>query len=96
MSESIKVRKKDKHIFDMLQAEFTLKIGKKITQMELFSEIIEFARSRKDSFFGRLLNLPLSEKEIETLRRFQSDWDVVTEESEIDRILYGAETRVFS
>lgn len=89
MSESIKVRKKDKQKFDMLQAEFTLKTGKKITQQELFSEIIEFATSRKDSFFGRLFNLPLSDQEIRTFKQLQSDWGIVTEESEIDMILYG-------
>ena len=30
MSQNIKVNDKDKHLFDMLQAEFTLKAGKKI------------------------------------------------------------------
>ena len=89
MSESIKVRKKDKQKFDTLQAEFTLKTGKKITQQELFSEIIEFATSRKDSFFGRLFNLPLSDQEISAFKQLQSDWGIVTEESEIDMVLYG-------
>lgn len=88
MSESIKVRKKDKHVFDMLQAEFTLKTGTKITQQDLFSKIIEFTKSRKDRFFGGFLNLPLSEKEIDIIKGLQSDWGVVTEEIEIDRILY--------
>jgi hypothetical protein len=40
----------------------TLKTGKKITQQELFSHLIEFVMSRKDNFFGRLSKLPLSEK----------------------------------
>lgn len=31
MSENIKIHEKDKQVFDMLQAELTLKIGKKIT-----------------------------------------------------------------
>ncbi len=65
MSENIKVHEKDKHIFDMLQAELTLRTGKKMAQQELFSSIIEFTRSKKESFFGRLLKLPLSEKEID-------------------------------
>ncbi len=90
MSENIKVSKKDKHVFDMLQAEFTLKMGKKITQQELFSKIVEFTTSRKDNFFGKLLNLPLPEKEIEKFRRLKSDWEIVTGEKDIDRILYGA------
>ncbi len=92
MSESIKVRKKDKHVFDMLQAEFTLKTGTKITQQDLFSKIIEFTKSRKDRFFGGFHNLPLSEKEIDVIKGLQSDWGVVTEEIEIDRILYEDKT----
>jgi len=47
--------KKDKQLFDMLQAELMLKTGKKITQQELFSSIIEYVRSRKENFFGQAL-----------------------------------------
>jgi len=89
MSENIKIHEKDKNIFDMLQAEFTLKTGKKITQQELFSNLIEFVRSRKDSFFGRVSKLPLSEKEKKKIRSFQSDWGIVTSEEEIDLVVYG-------
>lgn len=89
MSENIKIHEKDKNIFDMLQAEFTLKTGKKITQQELFSKLIEFVRSRKDNFFGRVSRLPLSEKEKKKIRSLQSDWGVVTSEEEIDLVVYG-------
>lgn len=89
MTENIKVHEKDKRIFDMLQAELTLKIGKKITQQELFSSIIEFARSRKENLFGRLPRLPLSEKEIKRIKSLQSDWGVMTNEKEIDTVVYG-------
>jgi len=90
MSENIKINEKDKHIFDMLQAELTLKAGKKITQQELFSQLIEFVRSRKDNFFGRLSKLPLSEKEKKKIRSLQTDWGVETSEEEIDFVVYGA------
>ena len=89
MSENIKIHEKDKHIFDLLQAELTLKTGKKMTQQELFSELIEFVRSRKDNFFGRLSKLPLSEKEKKKIRNLQSDWGVETSEEEIDFVVYG-------
>ena len=89
MSENIKIHEKDKHIFDMLQAELTLKTGKKMTQQELFSQLIEFVRSRKDNFFGRLSKLPLSEKEKKKIRNLQSDWGVETSEEEIDFVVYG-------
>ena len=91
MIENIKVRKEDKQIFDMLQAELTFKTGKKITQQELFSNIINFTRYKKNSFFGRIRKLPLSEKEIEKLKGLRSDWGIVTDETEIDMIIYGAE-----
>jgi hypothetical protein len=91
MIENIKVRKEDKQIFDMLQAELTFKTGKKITQQELFSNIINFTRYKKNSFFGSIRKLPLSEKEIEKLKGLRSDWGIVTDETEIDMIIYGAE-----
>jgi len=89
MSENIKIHEKDKQIFDMLQAELTLKTGKKITQQELFSWLIEFVRARKDNFFGRLSKLPLSEKEKKKIRSLQCDMGVETSEEEIDLIVYG-------
>ncbi|MDP2768169.1 MAG: hypothetical protein Q8O41_12110 [Candidatus Methanoperedens sp.] len=90
MSENIKIHEKDKYVFDMLQAELTLKAGKKITQQELFSWLIEFARAKKDNFFGKLSKLPLSEKEKKKIRSLSSDWGVETSEEEIDTVVYGA------
>ncbi|MCG7850100.1 MAG: hypothetical protein MIO93_13115 [ANME-2 cluster archaeon] len=90
MSQNIKVNEKDKHLFDMFQAEFTLKAGKKITQQELFSRIMEFTRSKKDNFFGKIQTLPLSENDVKKIRALQDDWGVKTEESDIDSTIYGA------
>jgi hypothetical protein len=90
MSENIKIHEKDKDIFDMLQAELTLKTGKKITQQELFSWLIEFARAKKDIFFSKLSKLPLSEKEKKKIRSIPEDMGVETSEDEIDFIVYGA------
>ena len=89
MSENIKIHEKDKQIFDMLQAELTLRTGKKITQQELFSWFIEFVRARKDVFFGRLSKLPLSEKEKKKIRSIPNNWGVETSEEEIDLVVYG-------
>jgi hypothetical protein len=84
------VRKDDKRLFDLLQAEFILKTGKKITQQELFSEIVGYVQSEKENFFSRTLNLPLSDEKIKKIKQLQSDWGVKTEEEEIDKILYEA------
>lgn len=91
MSENIKINEKDKRIFDMLQAELTLKTGKKLTQQELFSSILEFVKSRKENFFGRLFKLPLSEKDIKKIKNLQNDWGIRTTEAEIDATVYGVE-----
>lgn len=72
-------------------AELTLKAGKKITQQELFSKLIEFAKSRKENFFGRIFKLPLSEKEIKKVKSLQTGWNMVTIEIQIDKTLYGIE-----
>ena len=87
MSTSIKVRGEDKKDFDRLQSEFTLRFGKKITQQELFSRIIELVEDAKEIFIKGVY-LPLSEGEIEEIRKLQSDWGIVTSEEEIDEILY--------
>ncbi len=89
MTENIKVNEKDKYLFDMLQAELTLKTGKKITQQELFSSIVEFAKLKKEALFGRLSKLPLSGKEIKRIKSLQSDWGVNTTEKDIDMVVYG-------
>jgi len=87
MSTSIKVRGEDKKDFDRLQSELTLRFGKKITQQELFSRIIELVEDAKEIFITGVY-LPLSEREIEEIRKLQSDWGIVTSEEEIDEILY--------
>ncbi len=87
MSTSIKVRGEDKKDFDRLQSELTLRFGKKITQQELFSRIIELVGDAKEIFIKGVY-LPLSEGEIEEIRKLQSDWGIVTSEEEIDEILY--------
>ncbi len=87
MSTSIKVRGEDKKDFDRLQSELTLRFGKKITQQELFSRIIELVEDSKEVFIKGVY-LPLSEGEIEDFRKIQSDWGIVTSEEEIDEILY--------
>lgn len=87
MSTSIKVRGEDKKEFDRLQAELTLRFGKKITPQELFSKIIGLVENGKEVFIPMYIP-PLSEEEIEKIRKLQSDWGFVTSEEEIDIILY--------
>jgi hypothetical protein len=78
---------KDKKEFERLQSELSLKFGKKITQQELLSRIIELVKDSKEDII-HLNILPLSEEEIEKIRNLQSDWGVETTEEELDDILY--------
>jgi biotin synthase-related radical SAM superfamily protein len=87
MSTSIKVMDKDKKEFERLQSELSLRFGKEITQQELLSRIIELVKNSKEEFIHVNI-LPLSEEEIEKIRKLQSDWGVETTEEEIDDILY--------
>ncbi|MCK4735162.1 MAG: hypothetical protein KAT65_22105 [Methanophagales archaeon] len=87
MSTSIKVMGEDKKEFNRLQSELTLRFGRKITQQELFTRIIELVEDSKEVFIKGCI-LPLSEEEIEKIRKLQSDWGVITSEEEIDEILY--------
>ena len=79
MSTSIKVRGEDKKEFDRLQSELTLRFGRKITQQELFTRIIELVEDSKEVFINVCI-LPLSEEEIEKIRKLQSDWGIITSE----------------
>ncbi len=89
MDTTIKIKEDDKKEFDLLQSEFTLKIGKKVTQRELFSKLLDFVESSKGEFFTRYVSLPLSNKDVDKFRKLQSNWGVVTREKEIDEVLYG-------
>jgi hypothetical protein len=51
---------------------------------------MEFMGLKKDNFFGKLLALPLPEKDIKKIKALQTDWDIKTEESDIDSTIYGA------
>jgi hypothetical protein len=90
MSENIKVRKEDKKLLDLLQAEFTLKTGRKVSQQNLFSRMIKYLQHRKEDFLSKSTNLPLSEEQIKKIRQVQGDWNIKTKEEDIDRLLYGA------
>ncbi|MEA3295485.1 MAG: hypothetical protein U9P81_11090 [Euryarchaeota archaeon] len=70
MSENIKVCKEDKQIFDMLQAELTFKTGKKITQQELFSNIIKFTRYKKTASLAGSINYPFQKKRLKSLKDY--------------------------
>jgi hypothetical protein len=91
---SIKVSERSKRVLDALQAEATLKVGKKVSQQELLELLLTEAERRKEELISKISKrpkVPLSEKEIKRLLSLPRDWGVVTCEEDIDKYLYGKE-----
>ena len=84
---TIKIREVDKRRFDKLQHEYIVLYGKKISQQELFSMILDYVERNKEDFF-KIRFSKLSEEDIKKYRELQEDWGVETREEEIDSIIY--------
>lgn len=68
------VKLNNKRLLEKLQAEITLKLGKKISQQEVLDKSIEFTYNRLNEFFVENINKPAVTKEfIERLRESASD-----------------------
>ena len=91
MTASVKVDDEAKLRLEELQAEVRLRTGRRVTQQDLLSRLIDNAYSSRedviDSF--REERVPLTEDEIEAMRRGRIASGVETDESDIDEILYG-------
>jgi hypothetical protein len=94
MVTSVKLSERGKRVLDTLQAEATLKVGRKVSQQELLELALDEAERRKDELFLKIsgrAKVPLSEKEIKRILSLPRDYGVVTSEEDIDRYLYGKE-----
>jgi len=91
MATAVKVDEDAKSRLEELQAEIRLRTGKKVTQQELLSRLIDDVYASRDEFVDsfRDSTVPLSESEKETLRRGRFSSGVETDEDDIDEILYG-------
>lgn len=94
MVTSVKLSERGKKMLDALQAETTLKVGRKISQQELLELILDDAERRTEELVSKISesgNAPLSEKEIKRIMSLPRDCGVVTSEEDIDKYLYGKE-----
>jgi len=91
MTTSVKLSGRGKQMLDALQAEFTLKAGKKVSQQELLELVLADAGLRKEELISRISRpkVPLSEGEVMRLLSLPRDWGIVTCEEDIDKYLYG-------
>lgn len=94
MVTSVKVSERGKRVLDAIQAEATLKAGKKVSQQELLELVLDDAEKRKDELISKIskrAKVPLSEEEIKRIMSLPKDCGVVTCEEDIDKYLYGKE-----
>ncbi|WP_276272916.1 hypothetical protein [Haloarcula litorea] len=91
MSTPVKIDEEAKDRLERLQAEIKLETGRKVTQQELLSRLIDDAyadcEAVVDSF--RETSVPLTDAEKEAMRRGRFSSGVETDEEDIDDILYG-------
>ncbi len=89
MATSIKIRERDKRRLDRLQGELTVRHGRKVSQQELLTWLLNLGEREK----RRLLmdaTRPMSAREIAALKRLCVRTGVKTHESEIDRVVAEA------
>ncbi len=92
VTTSVKLSERGKKMLDALQAETTLKAGRKISQQDLLELVLDDAEQRADDLASKISesrNEPLSEKEIKKIMSLPRDCGVVTKEADIDKYLYG-------
>ena len=91
MATAVKMDQEAKSKLEELQAEIKLKTGKKVTQQEILSRLIESAVQSHTEFVDSFRDgaSSLSENEIEQFNRGKISSGVETEEEDIDEILYG-------
>lgn len=91
MATSVKMDETTKEQLERLQAEIKLETGKRVTQQELLTRVIEEAIESKgqliDSFRDK--RVPVSEAEREAFHAGRISSGTVTREEDIDEILYG-------
>ena len=95
MSASVKLEDKDKAKLEKLQALLTLKGGRKVTQQELLSKLIDSALERGEELvklvFGR--EQPMSDEQFKRVLDLVEDWGVEDASERIDEYVYGSRKR---
>ncbi len=84
------VKLNNKSLLEKLQAEITLKLGKKMSQQELLDKSIEFTYNRLDEFFIENIDKPtLTNEFIERLKESASDAPLYHLDKSDDEVIYS-------
>ena len=91
MPTAVKMDEAAKSKLEELQAEIRLKTGKKVTQQELLTRLIESAVDSRTEFVDSFRDgkTSLSETEIQAFNQGTVASGVETDEEDIDDVLYG-------
>jgi len=91
MSTAVKMDEAAKSKLEELQAEIRLKTGKKVTQQELLTRLIESAVDSRTEFVDSFRDgkTSLSETEIQAFNQGTVASGVETDQEDIDDVLYG-------
>lgn len=91
MSTAVKMDDAAKSKLEELQATIRLKTGKKVTQQEILTRLIESAVDSRTEFVDsfRDAKTSLSETEIQAFNEGRIASGVETDEADIDDVLYG-------
>jgi len=84
------VKLNNKSLLEKLQAEITLKTGKKWSQQEILDKSIEFVYHKLDEFIKSNVEYPkLTEEIIEKIINNSYDGDLAFPEKSDDELIYG-------
>ncbi len=86
------VKLNNKSLLERLQAEVTLKLGKKISQQEILDKSIEFAYNRLREFVSDSINVDhpkLTREIVERIKKDAIDAPIAHPELSDDELLYG-------
>jgi hypothetical protein len=91
MSTAVKMDEEAKSQLEELQAEIRLKTGRKVTQQEILSQLIQSAVDSRSEFIDSFRDgaVALSEAELEAFNEGTISSGVETTEADIDDVLYG-------
>ncbi len=84
------VKLNNKNLLEKLQAEITLKLGKKMSQQDVLDKSIEFAYEHLDEFVSENIDHPKLTKElIKRIRENRYDGPLEHPDKSDDELIYG-------
>ena len=84
------VKLNNKSLLEKLQAEITLKLGKKMSQQDVLDKSIEFVYKRLDEFISEHIDHPpITDQLIQRIKDTAIDFPIEHPEKSDDELIYG-------